>query len=338
MDNTFDIGPISFNPCNSICNPGSEGGIKGRFCSNWRMIPGILTLAASIIGIVCAVMWNYPFLTIPFGAGATGSTYLIYLGYTFKHLQSLEASTVKLEAELEEVTQQNETYKQQNEEHQEKLNEFQEKIGHLEEVKTQIENFSTVYGKELGDIIKSLQELQTNGVKNTEDFEKKLTQLNEQIETLSNLKSINPETVKQLTEASKAISQTLKETVDSIDWKKASEALNTQTQTLKSLTTLSNEAKNQHELTEQQTQNLKSEVKALQREANQLTESNATYTELNQTLEQNLSSLTELIEQLSQPNVGNEETQKQLLEEIQKLNLAIKRTPFRNKTNERTNK
>lgn len=77
--------------------------LKDRFCADWRVIPALTTLITCILGVVLSVLWNYPYLGIPFGAGSVGATYMLYLAYQYRHLQSLEGSSKKFEEENERL-------------------------------------------------------------------------------------------------------------------------------------------------------------------------------------------------------------------------------------------
>lgn len=79
-----------------ICSVGTAAnsikasGLSERICPHWRMAAGLVCLAASIMAIGCAIIWNTQWLCIPFGLSALSSAYVIYLGYQFSHLKSME--------------------------------------------------------------------------------------------------------------------------------------------------------------------------------------------------------------------------------------------------------
>ena len=89
---------LSCLPCCSAKKV-AEGAMKGRdVCPGWRMAPGVLALAACVVGVVYCLMKKNPYLCIPFGVGGAASLYFIYLGYQYKDLQSLHQSSQQLEA------------------------------------------------------------------------------------------------------------------------------------------------------------------------------------------------------------------------------------------------
>ena len=60
------------------------------------MVPGVLALAACVMGVAYALLKKNPYLCIPFGVGGLASLYFIYLGYEYKDLQSLHNSSKSL--------------------------------------------------------------------------------------------------------------------------------------------------------------------------------------------------------------------------------------------------
>ncbi len=84
-------------------------GIKDRVCFHWRMAPGIVSLAGSVVAVVCTVIWQVHWLHAFFVPGGVCSGYLIYLGYNFQNLQSFTENNERLEESvltLEERNQQ----------------------------------------------------------------------------------------------------------------------------------------------------------------------------------------------------------------------------------------
>ena len=81
--------------------------LKGHeICPSWRMLPGLVTLAACVIGIAYCIMKQTPYLYPPYGLGAFASLYHIYLGYQFKTLKSLHQSSEDLQQSNEELSNQ----------------------------------------------------------------------------------------------------------------------------------------------------------------------------------------------------------------------------------------
>ncbi len=88
--------------------PGVEKSLGERVCLQWRTIPGLITLVTCIIGIACTLLvWNSPYLAIPFALGGLCSCYMIYLGHQYQHLKN--------------YAENNENYKQLNRENGQQL-------------------------------------------------------------------------------------------------------------------------------------------------------------------------------------------------------------------------
>ncbi len=99
-------------------SPTIEKSTCGRFTKNWRMLPGVALLALSIIAIAAALIWNSPWLCIPFGVGVILSGYVIHLGHQFKNLYTQSQLTELLGVH-------DRMYDAQIQEHRTQLNEQQ---------------------------------------------------------------------------------------------------------------------------------------------------------------------------------------------------------------------
>jgi len=71
------------------------------------MIPGVLALAASVIAVVCAIIWNAPYLCIAFAPSVLASLYLIYLGWDFHNLKSFAENNRQMKASILNLNEQN---------------------------------------------------------------------------------------------------------------------------------------------------------------------------------------------------------------------------------------
>jgi|GEM_PF-4499598 len=122
-------------PC-CFANKASElatGVLKGReICPAWRMAPGIVALAASIVGIAYCLLKKNPYLCIPFGCGAAASLYFIYLGYQYKDLQTLHQSSEQIQQSNQELRSNVERLETANTENERQLNEHKKLVEELQ--------------------------------------------------------------------------------------------------------------------------------------------------------------------------------------------------------------
>lgn len=100
-------------PCSTISDPESND-LKDRVCPHWRMIPGIFCLVSNIIAVVCALIWQTHSLCIAFVPAGACSSYLIYLGWDFQHLQTFAESNDKLKGSLATLRGENENLQATN--------------------------------------------------------------------------------------------------------------------------------------------------------------------------------------------------------------------------------
>lgn len=68
------------------------------------MGPGLASGAACIAGIACAVIWKTQLLCIPFGAGAAGSIYNVYLGWTVADLKNHAENNKEQAVQIQRLT------------------------------------------------------------------------------------------------------------------------------------------------------------------------------------------------------------------------------------------
>ena|ERR1700733_14802495 len=114
-------------PCTDV-----ECGWGERFSPRWRMVPGVLALAATVVAVVCALIWNCPYLCIAFVPGILASLYLIYLGWDFQNLTTFAENNDVLKNSVA-------TLEEKNGELQKKLDEFQERLQTFEEENKRLE-------------------------------------------------------------------------------------------------------------------------------------------------------------------------------------------------------
>lgn len=147
---------------------------KDRFCPYARMAPGLLTMIANIIAIICALVWNSPYLCIAYIPGCFASGYLMYLGWDFQHLQSFGESNVELKSSISVLEKEVDTYKKVN-------GEMETKLTSLEKVKTGLEEAVESFTSENLDLKMTAEKLQ--GVNSTLE-----TSANLHVEHLTTLK------------------------------------------------------------------------------------------------------------------------------------------------------
>jgi DNA repair exonuclease SbcCD ATPase subunit len=116
----------SGSSCCDLFSCTRSDGIKERVCPHWRMIPGLLALAASVVALVCALTWNSPYLCIAFAPGAGSSVYLIYLGWEFQDLKTYAENNEQLQGSVRNLQMENHGL-------QEKLSQFEAENKKLQE-------------------------------------------------------------------------------------------------------------------------------------------------------------------------------------------------------------
>ncbi len=125
---------LSCLPC-CFGNKASElatGVLKGReVCPAWRMAPGVVALAACVVGIAYCLIKKNPYLCIPFGFGGAASLYFIYLGYQYKDLQTLHQSSEEIQQSNQQLRGNVERLETANSENQRQLNEHKKLVEDL---------------------------------------------------------------------------------------------------------------------------------------------------------------------------------------------------------------
>lgn len=141
---TFDSSIFTL-PCSSAATSFKEGWLVAKVCPYWRMAPGMITLSASVVAVVCALIWQVPSLCIAFVPAGGCSSYLIYLGWEVKHMQALARSSAELSASLVGLQSQRDGFQRQ-------LGELQ---GQKEALEGQVKGFEeqrTGFGRQLDDL------------------------------------------------------------------------------------------------------------------------------------------------------------------------------------------
>lgn len=67
--------------------------------SRARMIPPVVTFAASTLGIALALIYTSEYFTIPFGCSGVSSIYLGYLAHEYRHLKDFETNNLQYRQE-----------------------------------------------------------------------------------------------------------------------------------------------------------------------------------------------------------------------------------------------
>lgn len=112
-------------PCSEGAKDPETGDLKDRVCPNWRMAPGIFCLVSSVIAVACSLIWQAPSLCIAFVPAGGCSTYLIYLGWDFQHLQTFAESNDQLKESLGELETENGRLQEANQRLSVSLTQFQ---------------------------------------------------------------------------------------------------------------------------------------------------------------------------------------------------------------------
>lgn len=83
-------------------------------CGSWRMVPAMALVAVCIIGIVTALFWNQPYLTIPPAVGLFASFYQLYIAGNYGRLKSLGESAEGIAGERQRLNVEVTTIKGEN--------------------------------------------------------------------------------------------------------------------------------------------------------------------------------------------------------------------------------
>jgi len=149
-------------PCSAVKSFFTEESSPlSKVCANWRAVPAVAVTAPLIVALVAAISWGNTPLGVTFGVGTVFSGYLLYLAYQYRHLQSLEKSTVKLEA--------------QN-------NELSTAIGNFKDLLGLFDSSQGDFSAKLGTLTEELGKMQTQG-EEIKDVAEKLAELLKSVNT-----------------------------------------------------------------------------------------------------------------------------------------------------------
>lgn len=163
------------------CASSAKEGLKGRVCGHWRVIPGILALVATVVAIVCAVLWHSPYLCIAYAPGGIASIYLIYLGWDFQNSKTFTENNAQFDESVHSFKAENEVLHGQVRAFEEENKKLQESVTRLSELVENLKSQTldlTKANEDLKGTILTLEEL-----KNT--LEQKAAKHVEQLENLS---------------------------------------------------------------------------------------------------------------------------------------------------------
>jgi hypothetical protein len=133
--------------CSNWCSLPKKG--EGRCISpNWRMIPGLVALVATVTAIFFAFVWNCPSLCIAFAPGAAASVYLIYQGRNSQNLKTFEENNTQLEDSLNTLKIESEGLHTKLEVFQKENDQLQLSTKKLEEQTIKLESENHNYAEE----------------------------------------------------------------------------------------------------------------------------------------------------------------------------------------------
>ncbi len=133
MTDAVQAGSICWTCWSSEAQDLETGSLKARVCTYWRMGPGLVCLAASVIAVVYSLYWQTPSLCGAFVPSGASSIYLIFLGWDFQNLQTLSENNEK----------------------------FKESLGNLEVANEQLQASNATLNTQLAGLRNSLGSLQT---------------------------------------------------------------------------------------------------------------------------------------------------------------------------------
>jgi hypothetical protein len=133
--------PFFSLPC--ATNTTKEGSAQkkssNRFCHHWRMVPAVITLATTIIAIVCAFIWKYPSLSLAFVPGVGASVYLISLAHDVMHLKTFSKNNKELEHHVEVFERDLQELEKEREEFAKENLELKQNVTRLEATSAQLQ-------------------------------------------------------------------------------------------------------------------------------------------------------------------------------------------------------
>ena len=88
MIDAVQVGSSCWTCCSEETKEPEPGTLKARACFHWKMAPGLVCLAASIVAVFYSLYWQTPSLCGAFVPSAASSIYLIYMGWDFQNLHT----------------------------------------------------------------------------------------------------------------------------------------------------------------------------------------------------------------------------------------------------------
>jgi chromosome segregation ATPase len=122
--------------------------LKDRCSPIWRVVPGLLALISTIIAVICALIWNSPYLSLAFAPGAIASLYLIYLGWDFGNLKTFSENNDHLEHSIINLKQEVNGLQKENECLRQRLLDFSEENNRLKNCVDSLETVAEDLGQE----------------------------------------------------------------------------------------------------------------------------------------------------------------------------------------------
>ena len=116
---------------------------------NPRVIPGICVLAASVVGVVSAFVFQSPYLAIPAGVGFFGGIYATYMGHTYHKLESFHRNNQKLAETNRSLSETNESLNVQVQDFQMQVTHMTNRNQELEEKTSRFEKLNTLFQSNL---------------------------------------------------------------------------------------------------------------------------------------------------------------------------------------------
>jgi chromosome segregation ATPase len=193
-------------------------GLGTRCCPNWRMIPGFLALVATITAVVCAIIWECPYLCIAFAPGSLASGYLIHLGWDFQNLRAfttnndlLKTSVSTLQSENAGLQQKLSMFETENKKLQETEKSLTDQTAKLESENKNLGNTISSFEEKVG---KHMEQLGTlgNSLQDTETYVREDHQaLSKSIDALDGLIGGLRSTLANFQESGSAFDQKMKD-------------------------------------------------------------------------------------------------------------------------------
>lgn len=179
---------------------GESAGLKNRVSPYWQIIPAMLALIGCIIGIVCALLWNNPYLCLAFAPGVLGSFYLIYRSNDAMHLydtcENLKGQVDKMGTQNTRIAENLTDFKSQNKTLKNNIDDITKALNTL------LENVSKDH-KQFADSLQSFQ----NTTKSCEDMPEMIKNLNSIFSQINEWKQDKNELINQKIDLNKEIAE-----------------------------------------------------------------------------------------------------------------------------------